>query len=365
MHTFFQLVQYKLCNNCIMLNGSFEKKYEFLNSNMNIMKNPIYYIFIFYLLSNDYTTKNKFAFLKSALSNMFLSGEQRTELMETFFQIQRLYHWFLKYGFRYRFRKSKIQIATDVYLNPLNETDHNVIAILHCNKKYLFTLTDLVNLLNTSLGYTCHFFSEPKHCKNPYNNVVFNAAIYSNIYFFMKNSTFNVPKLIYHFFLSNFDLEVFAAEYDYLIRSYAIDNYYMNSSDELLSHQIINMFKEECCTTIVVHKDFPKDKLVSIMKPYLKMYLKSKYSPDVNICYNVREKLSWYLKQFVKYNPSFGKKKIVMNSLKTTGFTSYYEIEHIDFSLLNTQYEIYMKTADTDQDTDEDTDSSDEEDVGF
>jgi hypothetical protein len=165
--------------------------------------------------------------------------------------------------------------------------------------------------------------------------------------------------------LSNFDLEVFAAEYDYLIRSYAIDNYYMNSSDELLSHQIINMFKEECCTTIVVHKDFPKDKLVSIMKPYLKMYLKSKYSPDVNICYNVREKLSWYLKQFVKYNPSFGKKKIVMNSLKTTGFTSYYEIEHIDFSLLNTQYEIYMKTADTDQDTDEDTDSSDEEDVGF
>jgi DNA primase len=46
-------------------------------------------------------------------------------------------------------------------------------------------------------------------------------------------------------------------------------------------------------------------------------------------------------------------------------FTFVQEIEHIDFSLLNTQYEIYMKTADTDQDTDEDTDSSDEEDVGF
>jgi len=180
----------------------------------------------------------------------------------------------------------------------------------------------------------------------------------------MKNSTFNMPKLMYHFFLSNFDLEVFGAECDHLIRSYAIENYYMNSSHELLCAEIRRMFNEECCN-IVIHKDFPKEKLLSIMKPYLKMYLKSKYSPDVNMCYNIRVKLAWYLKQFVKFNPSFGKKRIIMNSSKSAGFKFYYEFEHIDFSILNTQYEIYMKTNNTDEHEDTHTDSSDEESVGF
>jgi hypothetical protein len=66
---------------------------------------------------------------------------------------------------------------------------------------------------------------------------------------------------------------------------------------------------------ILIDADFPKDKLIKIMKPYLLLYLKSIYSLIPLIKQISKIELECKLQKFQQFNRTFGKKNAVMKYL--------------------------------------------------
>ena len=59
---------------------------------------------------------------------------------------------------------------------------------------------------------------------------------------------------------------------------------------------------------LAIHKDFPRDKLINIMRPYLYLYYVSKYAiQGTEEKYVSRYKLIEKIKKFVSFNPQFGR----------------------------------------------------------
>jgi hypothetical protein len=89
---------------------------------------------------------------------------------------------------------------------------------------------------------------------------------------------------------------------------------------------------------IKIDNGFPKKKLVKIMKPYLLLYLTSKYSLNLEKQFKSNRLLKNKLSRFFKFNPIFGRKKVDLNNVYSqekkrmiTKKTSYYVDKHISF----------------------------------
>jgi hypothetical protein len=65
-----------------------------------------------------------------------------------------------------------------------------------------------------------------------------------------------------------------------------------------------------------IDTEFPDERLISIMKPYLLLYVTSLYSLVAIIKSNTFAKLKFKLTQFYKFNPTFGRKTAVVNFSK-------------------------------------------------
>jgi hypothetical protein len=221
-----------------------------------------------------------------------------------------------RFVYNYKYKKSKIVVNTDIGLNELNESDKNVICIFDGDSRYLFNINDLIKIINNSLTNSYMFFSEPKSIKNPYNNLPFKKSILYNIYLFTRYKTDKYSELLFKFFDCDFNLSIFKFKNEYLLRDYSIQNYVYNSPSVVIEYEIRNMIKEfnKYCkkirikSVIIIHADFPKDKLIQIMKPYLLLFYKSQYSfhPETKILY-VKIFVKSLIK-FYKFNPQFGRK---------------------------------------------------------
>jgi hypothetical protein len=390
MHTFNQLIQYtinsnkiyniNLCDSEFGIKENLYNLYEFwsnlqkyelnnLNSNELFLKQLFYsLISISYNNSNNYTSK--FQYLKDILNNNFIEPVVKELFFNTFAKIQRTYRILSRFVYKYKFYKAEIQIHTDIFLSPITEKDRNVIVIFQNNKKYLFKINDLINILNSALGNTSYFFATPLISKNPYNNMPFSKADLYNIYFFIKSSNFIMPILIHNFFLSNFNLKKFKIDNEDNIREYAVKNYIENSSQNILINTIAVMLSTNTYTQrIRIHKDFPKKKLIDIMKPYLYLYLTTNYGTELNKRNEYEYRLNKKLKLFGKFNPKFGRKLVVSNvsftnekkyktdfNDKYIPFYNEYDDDFMNNHLNTIEEEEYSDESDSDSDEDFDID---------
>jgi len=299
-------------------------KYENTKTSENCFVKNMFYSFITITEANSLTPTTKFNNLKLIIFNDFFNAETKELFLDNFMKVQRRYYIIMRTIRNYRFRKANIQISTDIFLNPIHIDDKNIFVLFQNNKKYLFTISDLVNIVNSALGNTDYFFSKPLICKNPYNNMPFNKADLYNIYFFMKSTNIIIPILFHNYFMANFSLSKFKLENEDIIRDYSIKDYINNSSEQTLRSKILQMIRSNYYSdNIKIHKDFPTPKLIKIMKPYLKLYLHSLYSTESNkkISYDIL--LNKKIKEFVKFNPRFGRKVITGNN-KRDGKRKFY-----------------------------------------
>jgi hypothetical protein len=310
------------------------------------------------------TIKKKFEYYKSTIGNFFISSDTKKMFIDAYCNAQRLYYILNRLVRNYKWRKTSFAIQTDIYLNPIIEKNRNVITILQNGKKYLFTIMDLKSIIETALINSPYFFSEPLPSKNPYNNLPFQKSDLYNIYFFIKKSDYVMSSLFHQYFLSNFHLKKFRLHNEVLIRYSYIESYIKNSDENVLYKLSLRIFRESKFNRIIsIDKDFPKDKLVKIMRPYIRLYLHKEYSLDISYRYKCSRDLDLYLSKFVKFNNRFGKtiviqqnnKKLIISHndkhipFQKTNYFDSYENTHLE--IVDDDNEIYISDNENDSDS--------------
>jgi hypothetical protein len=331
-------------------NNIFLKNYD----NADKVNKMIKFVFSSFFFKET-SVKNKFGFFYEIISNQFYKNI-KDEFIDYFYKIQKIYNGFNLLAKTFKYKKANIIVTKDMGLNEININQKNVICLLHLNSKYLFTINDLINITNAALSNSDCFFSEPLCIKNPYNNNAFTKSNLYNIYLFILLKTKYIPDLFFKFVQCDLNLTYFGQKHEIFLRDYYIKSYVNNSPSNILVPEVDKMilyFNKYCNKkkkkTIYIDDDFPKDKLVKIMKPYLLIYLTSKYSLVPFIKNNTDQILKTLLQNFIEYNPQFGRKKykILMGytsefKKKIIGKVLEFNEKHISFKENNVKSENFL-----------------------
>jgi len=313
----------------------------------NYIKQTVYMELFYYVINmyqflskgeSNYTTlvKYKFTFLTNVLENIYYNDETKDLFFSYFSKIQKTHFAFLRFARLYKYKKAVVQISSDLYMNELDEKHPSVFVLFQNNCKHLFSSSDLVNIMNNNLSNSYLFFSEPLVPKNPYNNIVFDRSTLYNIYFFMKSRPFAMPVLYQQFFNVDLDLEIFREDNEQLIREESIKRYVYSTSPNILYTTIVSMIESLISNNpkykiLCIHKNFPKNKLVEIMRPYLHLYYLSKfYVVGTEKITNSYEILVKKFDLFVRFNPYFGR-KLFKRDKKNKMLIDNYDDTHMNF----------------------------------
>ena len=278
--------------------------------------------FAFLLLKTPYTIHDKFDFFNQNMTNCFFNSEMKEHFLSTFCKIQQTYSAFSRLYRIWKLKYGKFVVTTDLGMNELSLKNKNVMCILHDNKNYLFSIRDLINLIETALLNHYCFFSLPLSVKNPYNNLYFNKSTLYNIYYFVRFNTDLYPELLFHFFNTNFNITIFGRKYEYLLREISVEKHVKNTDTDTLYSDVKDMIHLVLIRNkykITIHKDFPKKKLVEIMRPYLHLWYSSYYSLITIKQQSSMKRLVRKLIKFVKFNPQFGRRYIKLDTKYVNG----------------------------------------------
>jgi len=386
------MATYKLIINKIVNldNNIFSYNYE--NDNIDGM-NKIFFNLLNLLELKLY--KNKFKFLKDTTDNFYFSSKnmEKISFLNLFNKIQKIYHTLNRFVYLYKVKKAKLIVDIDMQLNKINIGETNVICIYHVNSKYLFKIDDLLKMIYMSLTNSFSFIAEPISIKNPYNNISFGKSVLYHIYSYLISTAkikYIKPEYLDIFFKfkeSNFNMTQFVDNYEYILREYSIKNYLYNISKSTMKDQILHMIHGYNSTLIrrnkkiLIDPDFPQEELITIMKPYLYLFLQSNYSLIGKNKLDAKNDLNRKLKAFQNFNPNFGRKIIKFKDIihkekikrvkSHIGFNMNYRPFHhynIDIFMNNHLSYKYNQQEDNNndynynEDADEDTDQhSDEE----
>jgi len=274
--------------------------------------------------------QKKFEVYQLIIKNMFITKKNKETIQEIFHKSQRTYHILIQFAQKIRMRKTKIHVHTDLSLIPIESNQKNTIIIYQNKTKYLFTLSDMINIILNAITNSPSLFAEPLVPKNPYNNIPFSRAILYYIYWTIKSSTILMPSLINNYFWCDFNFQNFVLNNEQNIREHSIKKYVMNSPMTTLYDEIITMLqmnKSWIRNRIKIHRDFPKNQLVEIMKPYLYLYIMKNdgiYGTEKKRIAHVLFRRE--LINFMEHNPTFGRKKVTQVSSSLPTFSSSFDV---------------------------------------
>jgi hypothetical protein len=276
----------------------------------------------------------KYTWLNEINENIFSKNDGLNHMFCLFSETQKHYHAFAKLAMIWKHKRYVVQVDYDLYMTPLCRNAKNVFTLLQQNKLYLFSAANLCHIITTALSHAPDFFVEPLLIKNPYNNVPFSKSSLYNIYFFIKNSTFIMPLLFHQYFMTDFDLSTFLDKNENIIRDISINTHIRNGSTDSLYFSAFTMLNEHNRKhpkhKIKIDTGFPKDKLVNCMRPYLELYMISRYSNEDSKGQTAEKMLQYKLNKLYKYNPNFGKKIIKLKNIKMFGRLMRREITYCD-----------------------------------
>jgi len=289
----------------------------------------------------------KFNVLNKLLENDFCKKELKEKLLNKFCKAQKMYYAFIKVANIYRHKFYKTVVDKDLSLNLLDKNNSsNVITIIHNNSKYLFSLNDIVKIVENSISNSPNFFATPLWPVNPYCRQPFLFSDLCNTYFLLKKSSMIMSTLFHCFFLSKFELKAFEMDYECLIREFSIKKYVYCSPYTVLYNSILRMLETNRFTKLlIIHQEFPKDKLVQIFRPFLYYYyIVNYYIHGTNKIYEYNKLLNYKLRKFYEYNKLFGRKfyklTYINNSTKTRKIVKQklFNDKHLSFNSIKLDY---------------------------
>ena len=229
-------------------------------------------------------------------------------------KVQSIYHTLLRFVRRLKHRYVKnYSCQCDLSLTPLHTLGtHLLFSFVENNVLYTMRLSDMIGIVNDCLSTTYEFFPDIKAIKNPYTNIELGLHTLYNLYFKLKNSTFIMPTLFHQYFLSGFNEKLYSVYNEPEIRENAIQSYIRNSETRTLANDIHEMLRKynRIVRPMQIHRTFPDNILVAIMKPFLYHYLLLSYSLNQTRVFFSQRKLMKKLIGFSKFNPDFGRRKL-------------------------------------------------------
>jgi hypothetical protein len=289
-------------------------------------------------LENNSNAKIKLYSLNKFLNNIFISHNLKETLLNIFSKAQKIYLSLYKLLNCYKLTKYPFIVTNDLMLNPLdmNNKLNNIHIIIQNKRKYAFSINDLINVIESSIGNSVMFFPEPLTPKNPYNNSLFTNCELYNIYFKMKYSTTKISTLFHLYFLENFNNNNFLMNNEFYLKDYALKQFVYKSPTNILIPSIKHMLHSNNYTSkLIIHENFPNDLLVSIFQPFLYYYFIINYYIKNSEKYNnYYFTLQCKLKEFYNFNPSFGRQIIVYSKNKRNKIIKKdytYNSKHISF----------------------------------
>lgn len=266
-------------------------------------------------------------------NNVFITKKEKDSFMEIYAKSRRTYIGFSRLAMVWRIKRAKQTITTDLYMNEIDQSNPNSIMIHQNNTNYWFSISDLLNQIETALTNSPCYFAEPLEPKNPYTNIPFPKSILYNIYLKHKNGTF-LPSMIFHsFFLSEFDLYRFRIDNESMLREVSIRKHIHNSDPDILFNEIISMCR---VFRMRVNTEVPKIELIQIMRPYFYLYMVSSYHiHGLEKSSMARKLLIRQIRELRKHNPCFGRKCIyrIKNKIHTS-----FTLEHPKFTMNDAYY---------------------------
>ena len=269
----------------------------------------------------DRDKKSKVTLFHSIIwDHLFLNHAQKEQFLDFFCKMQRMYYGFSRFLRLYKYKKASITVSTDLFLNSL-DPKHKRTWILYLYKSiYYFEISDVWQVLEKAWTTHSNYELDLYMPKNPYTNIPFTKTELYYYYFHRKHGGFSIPTLLEYMFLKEFDLTSFEITYESCILTHIIKKMVLTKtgfSNELYLN-VIEMIEENPYTNLWnIHPDFPKERLVDIMRPYVYIYYLTLYGKlTENQFIYLSSFLHTNLYLFWKFNPKFGNKKHIITSSK-------------------------------------------------
>jgi len=287
---------------------------RFIHNKMNNNNPYLDYTSMLFINMKNY---GKFEILKMFMFNPFIDPNNKKSLIEYFCKVQTHYHALSYFAFQYKYKRAKIVNDKDLFFNKIIETQPRILSLYVKNTKYLFSISDLKNIINTSLYNTDLMFSMPLSIKNPYDNTPFSKANLYNIYLFFKHNDIMMPTIFHLYFISNFNIKKFQNDHEVIIRNYLINNYLRINTKTCIVKHIKKMLTEfnnkHRKHKINIDSEIPNDLLFNTFKYHNQIYYKYRHTLDLSIKQNYKYKWIDSLMIFKKNNPIFGRKMYGIN----------------------------------------------------
>ena len=251
-------------------------------------------------------------FYSNIWKHIFLNDSQKEEFLDIFSNMQRTYYGFSRFARIYKYRHASISVNSDLYLNPLDPKHPRTCVFFIYKSIYYFNVFDLWKMMEKAWTNQSDFYLELHMPKNPYTNISFTKTELYHYYFHRIRHGFSIPLLLEFMFQCGFELQLFEVKYESFLYKYIIRRHVFESppNSRELFHSCIDMIDENQYTNKWdIHSDFPRDKLVEIMRPYLYFYyliLHGKLTENQFLYFSSLLYNSLHL--FWNFNPKFGMK---------------------------------------------------------
>ena len=237
---------------------------------------------------------NKFQSLDvMVLKNFFCDSEEKERYLALFCEAQSIHRRLCIIVRNWQWKKARVyQKTEDLVGNPLSSLNgHLKITLLQENTKYIFRISDLLNIWMKALTYTNTMTPQPKIPRNPYIGLDFKKHHLYQIYFHLRfNTSFDIPIYLSNFFNKECNIAPFRKEMYTLLRDDAIASHLTDSSISVLYFDILNMINGN--QQLFKHRKIREDlhranriKVVKLLKPLLALYL-----PGILSCNPFRKK---------------------------------------------------------------------------
>lgn len=261
--------------------------------------------------------KNDWSFVKihqffQTVENMFFSADFQEKMLNTFSKAQRTYHALARFARSWKVRHVRCTVDHDFTMTPIDRSKKKLFFSVYQNGvNYLFRVSEVLHIVETSLCQCSNFFVDSQMPKNPYTNEPFSKAILVLIYDRVRRSDYKMPILFELFFRCYFDLAEFILQHDAVIRERHIERIIQYGDVEVLTHHIRKMLKYmRVFPSIDSH--FPAAQLVRIFRPYLDLYLchffSTVYGEKKETAYNLLKRQLTFL---TAYNPVLGQRVLI------------------------------------------------------